>query len=72
MNIIECLISKEPIVNNITLPCKHSYEYVYLYEEIKQQKNRHKTYKIYDHFSLFIRFPLESLLDSAYFNKRDY
>ena len=24
--------------------CKHSYEYLYLYEEIKQQKNRHKTY----------------------------
>ena len=39
MNNIECLISKEPIINNITLPCKHSYEYLYLYEEIKQQKN---------------------------------
>ena len=39
-----CLISKEPIVNKICLPCKHSYEYEYLYEEIKQQKNRHKNY----------------------------
>jgi len=39
-----CLISKEPIVNNICLPCNHSYEYEYLYEEIKQQKNRHKNY----------------------------
>ena len=44
MNNTECLISKEPIINNITLPCNHSYEYIYLYEEIKQQKNRHKTY----------------------------
>lgn len=39
-----CLISKEPIVNNITLSCSHSFEYYYLYEEIKQQKNRHKQY----------------------------
>jgi hypothetical protein len=39
-----CLISKEPIVNRICLPCNHSYEYEYLYEEIKQQKNRHKNY----------------------------
>lgn len=39
-----CLISKEQIVNDITLPCNHSYEYEYLYEEIKQQKNRHKNY----------------------------
>ena len=39
-----CLISKEPIINEICLPCKHSYEYEYLYEEIKQQKNRHKNY----------------------------
>jgi hypothetical protein len=39
-----CLISKEPIKNEICLPCKHSYEYEYLYEEIKQQKNRHKNY----------------------------
>jgi hypothetical protein len=39
-----CLISKEPILNNICLPCNHSYEYEYLYEEIKQQKNRHKKY----------------------------
>jgi hypothetical protein len=39
-----CLISKEPIINKICLPCNHSYEYEYLYEEIKQQKNRHKKY----------------------------
>jgi len=39
-----CLISREQIVFNITLPCNHSYEYEYLYEEIKQQKNRHKHY----------------------------
>jgi hypothetical protein len=39
-----CLISKEPIINEICLPCNHSYEYEYLYEEIKQQKNRHKNY----------------------------
>uniref|UniRef100_A0A6C0ESA6 Uncharacterized protein n=1 Tax=viral metagenome TaxID=1070528 RepID=A0A6C0ESA6_9ZZZZ len=39
-----CLISKEDIQNNITLPCNHSYEYTYLYEEIKQQKIRHKNY----------------------------
>ena len=26
------------------MPCNHSYEYEYLYEEIKQQKNRHKNY----------------------------
>jgi hypothetical protein len=39
-----CLISKEPIEHNITLPCNHSYEYIYLYEEIKVQKQRHKTY----------------------------
>jgi hypothetical protein len=39
-----CLISKEVIINKICLPCNHSYEYEYLYEEIKQQKNRHKKY----------------------------
>ena len=39
-----CLISKEPIINNITLLCNHSFEYYYLYEEIKQQKSRHKQY----------------------------
>ena len=39
-----CLISKEPITNHICLPCNHSYEYEYLYEEIKQQKSRHKQY----------------------------
>ena len=32
-----CLISKELIKNSICLPCSHSYEYEYLYEEIKQQ-----------------------------------
>ena len=39
-----CLISKEIITNKITLPCKHSYDYEYLFEEIKQQKIRHKNY----------------------------
>jgi hypothetical protein len=39
-----CLISKEPIEEKITLGCKHSFEYLYLYEEIKQQKNRHRSY----------------------------
>jgi len=39
-----CLISKEPILEKITLGCKHSFEYLYLYEEIKQQKNRHRSY----------------------------
>ena len=39
-----CLISKEPIQNKIKLACNHSFEYYYLYEEIKQQKNRHKQY----------------------------
>ena len=33
-----CLISKEAILEKITLACKHSFEYLYLYEEIKQQK----------------------------------
>jgi hypothetical protein len=44
MNLNICLISKEPIINEICLPCNHSYEYEYLYEEIKQQKFRHKNY----------------------------
>ena len=39
-----CLISKEPIEQKITLGCKHSFEYLYLYEEIKQQKSRHRSY----------------------------
>lgn len=39
-----CLISKEIITNKIILPCKHSYDYEYLFEEIKQQKIRHKNY----------------------------
>ena len=39
-----CLISKEIIQDKITLLCNHSFEYYYLYEEIKQQKNRHKQY----------------------------
>ena len=38
------LISKEPIEQKITLGCKHSFEYLYLYEEIKQQKSRHRSY----------------------------
>ena len=41
---LNCLISKEPIEHIITLPCNHSYDYIYLYEEIKVQKQRHKTY----------------------------
>jgi len=41
---LNCLISKEPIQQNITLPCNHAYDYIYLYEEIKVQKQRHKTY----------------------------
>lgn len=44
MNLNTCLISKEPIIENITLPCSHSFEYIYLYEEIKVQKQRHKNY----------------------------
>ena len=44
MNLNTCLISKEPIIENITLPCSHSFEYVYLYEEIKVQKQRHRNY----------------------------
>ena len=44
MNLNTCLISKEPIIENITLPCSHSFEYIYLYEEIKMQKQRHKNY----------------------------
>ena len=39
-----CLISKEPIEHKITLECNHSFEYYYLYEEIKQQKQRHRIY----------------------------
>lgn len=39
-----CLISKEPIEHKITLPCSHSYEYYYLYQEVIQQKNRHTHY----------------------------
>jgi hypothetical protein len=39
-----CLISKEPILEKITLGCNHSFEYLYLYEEIKQQKTRHRGY----------------------------
>ena len=39
-----CLISKEPIINKITLACNHSFEYYYLYQEIKQQSQRHKSY----------------------------
>jgi len=39
-----CLISKEPIVHKITLPCQHSFEYYYLYQEVIEQKNRHIEY----------------------------
>ena len=40
-----CLISKEPIENNITLNlCNHSFDYYYLYQEIIQQKKRHPDY----------------------------
>ncbi len=39
-----CLISKEPIENKITLPCSHSFEYYYLYQEINQQVKRHRGY----------------------------
>jgi hypothetical protein len=39
-----CLISKEPIENKITLPCSHSFEYYYLYQEIQQQFKRHRLY----------------------------
>jgi hypothetical protein len=41
---LNCLISKEPIQENITLPCNHAFDYIYLYEEIKIQKQRHKSY----------------------------
>ena len=33
-----CLISKEPMEHPITLPCNHSFDYIYLYYEIIQQK----------------------------------
>jgi hypothetical protein len=39
-----CLISKEVIENKITLPCSHSFEYYYLYQEIQQQIKRHRIY----------------------------
>ena len=39
-----CLISKEIIENKITIPCLHSFEYLYLYNEIQQQIKRHKNY----------------------------
>ena len=41
----QCLISKESIVYNITLPCEHSYEYIYLYYEILEQQKSHKGFK---------------------------
>jgi len=45
MNLTDvCLISKEPIEHKITLPCDHSFEYYYLYNEIIEQKNRHSDY----------------------------
>ncbi len=39
-----CLISKEPIEHKITLPCQHSFDYYYLYQEVIEQKNRHSDY----------------------------
>ena len=33
-----CLISKETIENLIKLPCNHSFDYIYLYYEIIEQK----------------------------------
>ena len=39
-----CLISKEQIEHKITLTCKHSFEYFYLFQEIIQQKKRHPDY----------------------------
>lgn len=33
-----CLISKEPMEHPIKLPCNHSFDYIYLYYEIIQQK----------------------------------
>ena len=41
-----CLISKEPIEELIKLPCNHSFEYIYLYYEIiEQKKNNIKGFK---------------------------
>jgi hypothetical protein len=42
-----CLISKEPILNKICLPCKHSYEYEYLYEEIMEKSYIHEKEKCF-------------------------
>ncbi len=33
-----CLISKEAIENPIQLPCRHTFDYIYLYYEIMEQK----------------------------------
>jgi len=33
-----CLISKETMEHEIKLPCNHSFEYIYLYHEIIEQK----------------------------------
>ena len=33
-----CLISKEPMEHPLRLPCNHSFEYIYLYYEIIEQK----------------------------------
>ena len=33
-----CLISKEPMEHEIKLPCHHSFDYIYLYYEIIEQK----------------------------------
>lgn len=37
-----CLISKEEIEHQITLPCNHSFDYIYLYYEIIEQKKNQK------------------------------
>tara|TARA_B100001063_G_C16501901_1_gene422496 strand:+ start:83 stop:502 length:420 start_codon:yes stop_codon:yes gene_type:complete len=37
----KCLISKDEIEHKITLPCNHSFDYIYLYYEIiEQNKNK--------------------------------
>lgn len=36
-----CLISKEPIINKLTLPCGHSFECQYIKKEFSSQLNNH-------------------------------
>ena len=40
-----CLISKLPIENEITLPCGHKFDYMYLYEFLKSFKSKHPNIK---------------------------